>query len=79
MDKGVVLTQLKDALVKRDYHNWNMVSVNMIELILQDETNCEETREVASQLFDEYKEWTSMRFESSQTENMQFDSLCIIS
>jgi hypothetical protein len=57
MDKGVVLDQLKESLEKRDFFTWNAVSLNMLVLIMSDETNCEETRQIAYTLSVAYKDW----------------------
>ena len=54
MDKKILLSQLKYMLYHQHYSGWNETSANFMKLIIADETNVEELRDIARKLLEGY-------------------------
>jgi len=57
MDKKVLLVQLKSMLNQECYSKWNETSLKFMELIISDDENVEELRNVAKKLLEGYHIW----------------------
>ena len=65
MDKKLLLFQLKYILHQEKYVGWNETSTNFMKLIMADETNVAELREIATKLLEGYQKANSVIFQET--------------